>query len=56
MDRLLDKSPLGIILQKSYDNGGQRNVVIRYLHDFICMTYKPQSKLPDLEYEVSAFV
>jgi hypothetical protein len=51
--RLLDESSLGKIIQKAVQAaGGAGEIIDRYLHDFVCMTYKTQTEHTNEEFQV----
>jgi hypothetical protein len=51
--RLLDESHLGKIIQKAVQAaGGANEIVDRYLHDFVRMTYKTQTEYANEEFQV----
>ena len=53
VDRFLNESRIGKILLKAADAAGDSSEIIdRYVHDFVRMTYKTQSEHSEEEFQV----
>jgi len=56
VQHLLLKSPIGHLLDWAYRSGNENDLIKRYLHDFVYMVYKPQSKDPEAEIKVTELI
>ncbi len=52
---MLEKGPLGGVLDKAYERAGKDAVVDIYLQDFTNMVYQTCEQQKDIEYQVSSF-
>jgi len=52
VNRLLDASPFGAVLQAVTDASRCREMIDRYVQDYTRMVYIPRSKLSDEELQV----
>ncbi len=54
VSHMVERGPLGRVLDKAYEGAGKDEVVDLYLQDFVRMVYLANDEQPDVEYQVNS--